>query len=386
MIDVTTTRRPVGRWIWQRNDWPQITLGCATPEAEDAFLTGAAALRGHMARLDETARNTLIVDALAWDGWATSAIEGEFLSRSSLQSSLRRRLGLPDEPGAPNGQREQDLAEMLLSAMETWREPLTAETMKAWQRTLCGHRLDLDVVGEYRTSPEPMQVVSARAGHPPTVHYEAPPSAAVADEMARFVRWFNDSEPGGAQPMPAVQRAAWAHHHFVTIHPFEDGNGRIARQLAGKALMQGAESPIAPALATAMEQHRSQYYDALKASQRFEQPRLDAWLQHFAEMVAEGQAGMLSMARFAAAQAMFWDEYRDALSANQSKVAKRLFEAGPAGFLGGLSTKNYATIAKIPEQAAARDIADMVALGALRAIPTPRAGADSGARFELALR
>ena len=334
-----------------------------------------------MARLDETARNTLIVDALAWDGWATSAIEGEFLSRSSLQSSLRRRLGLPDEPGAPNGRREQGLAEMLLSTMETWREPLTAETMKAWQRTLCGHRLDLDVVGEYRTGPEPMQVVSARA-----VHYEAPPAAAVADEMARFVRWFNDSEPGGAQPIPAVQRAAWAHHHFVTIHPFEDGNGRIARQLAGKALMQGAESPIAPALATAIEQHRSQYYDALKAPQRFKEPRLDAWLQHFAEMVAEGQAGMLSMARFAAAQAMFRDEYRDALSANQSKVAKRLFEAGPAGFLGGLSTKNYATIAKVPEQTAARDIADMVALGALRAIPTPRAGADRGVRFELALR
>lgn len=383
---VQSTTRPVARWIWQRDDWPQVTRGCATPEAEDAFLADAEALRGHMARLDETARNTLIVDALAWDGWATSAIEGEFLSRSSLQSSLRRRLGLPDEPGAPNGRREQGLAEMLLSAMETWRQPLTAETMKAWQRTLCGHRLDLDVVGEYRTSPEPMQVVSARAGHPSTVHYEAPPSAAVADEMAHFVRWFNDSEPGGAQPMPAVQRAAWAHHHFVTIHPFEDGNGRIARQLAGKALVQGAESSIAPALATAMEQHRSQYYDALKASQRFEQPRLDVWMQHFAEMVAEGQAGMLSMARFAAAQAMFWDEYRDALSANQSKVAKRLFEAGPAGFLGGLSTKNYATIAKIPEQAAARDIADMVALGALRAIPTPRARADSGARFELALR
>lgn len=339
-----------------------------------------------MARLDDTARNTLIVDALAWDGWATSAIEGEFLSRSSLQSSLRRRLGLPDEPGAPNGRREQSLAEMLLSTMETWRQPLTAEQMKEWQRTLCGHRIDLDVVGEYRTSPESMQVVSVRAGRPPTVHYEAPPSAIVAEEMVRFVRWFNDSEPGGPQPMPAVRRAAWAHHHFVTIHPFEDGNGRIARQLAGKALMQGAKSSIAPALATAIEQHRSHYYDALKASQRFEQPRLDIWTKHFAEMVAEGQAGMLSMARFAAAQAMFWDEYRDALSPDQSKVAKRLFEAGPAGFLGGLSTKNYATIAKVPEQAATRAIADMVALGALRAIPTPRAEAGSGARFELALR
>ena len=386
MADAPTPRRTAARWIWQRDDWPRITRGCAIPEAEDAFLASADALRGHMARLDDTARNMLIVDALAWDGWATSAIEGEFLSRSSLQSSLRRRLGLPVEPGAPNGRREQGLAELLLSTMETWRQPLTAEQMKEWQRTLCGHRIDLDVVGEYRTSREPMQVVSARAGHPPTVHYEAPPSAAVADEMARFVRWFNDSEPGGPQPMPAVQRAAWAHHHFVAIHPFEDGNGRIARQLAGKALMQGAESPIAPALATAIEQHRSHYYDALKASQRFKQPRLDIWTKHFAEMVADGQAGMLSMARFAAAQAMFWDEYRDALTADQSKVAKRLFEAGPAGFLGGLSTKNYATIAKVTEQAAARDIADMVALGALRAIPTPRAEAGGGARFELALR
>lgn len=386
MADASTPRRTAARWIWQRDDWPQITRGCAVPEGEAAFLAAADALRGHMARLDETARKTLIVDALAWDGWATSAIEGEFLSRSSLQSSLRRRLGLPNEPGAPNGRREQGLAELLLSTMETWHQPLTAEQMKGWQRTLCGHRIDLDVVGEYRTGPEPMQVVSARAGRSPTVHYEAPPSAAVADEMARFVRWFNDSEPGGPQPMPAVQRAAWAHHHFVTIHPFEDGNGRIARQLAGKALMQGAKSPIAPALATAIEQHRSHYYDALKASQRFEQPRLDIWTKHFAEMVAEGQAGMLSMARFAAAQPMFWDEYRDALSPDQSKVAKRLFEAGPDGFLGGLSTKNYATIAKVPEQAAARDIANMVALGALRAIPTPRTGPDSGARFELALR
>ena len=379
-------RRAARRWIWQREDWPQITRGCAMPEEEDAFRANADALRGHMARLDETARNTLIVDALAWDGWATSAIEGEILSRSSLQSSLRRQLGLPDQPDAPKGRREQGLAELLLSTMENWRQPLTAETMKAWQWTLCGHRIDLDVVGEYRTSAEPMQVVSGGTGRPVTVHYEAPPAAAVADEMARFVRWFNDSRPSGPQPLPPVQRAAWAHHHFVAIHPFEDGNGRIARQLAGKALMQGAESPIAPALATAIEQHRSHYYDALKASQRFAEPRLDIWTKHFAEMVAEGQAGMLSMARFAAAQAVFWNEYRDALSADQTKVAKRLFEAGPEGFLGGLSVKNYATIAKVHEQAAARGIADMVALGALRAIPTPRADAGSGARFELTLR
>ena len=386
MANAPTPRHAARRWIWQRDDWPQITRGWAIPRAEDSFLASANALRGHMARLDETAHKTLIVDALAWDGWATSAIEGEFLSRSSLQSSLRRRLGLPDEPGAPNGRREQGLAQMLLSTMETWRQPLTAEQMKEWQRTLCGHRMDLDVVGEYRRSPEPMLVISGRAGQPRTVHYEAPPSAAVAEEMARFVCWFNDSEPNGPQPMFAVQRAAWAHHHFVAIHPFEDGNGRIARQLAGKALMQGAESPIAPAVATAIEQHRSHYYDALKASQRFEQPRMQVWTKHFAEMVTEGQAGMLSMARFAAAQAMFWDEYHDALSPDQSEVAKRLFEAGPAGFLGGMSTKNYATIAKVPEQAAARDIAEMVALGALRAIPTPRAEARSGARFELALR
>ena len=376
-------RRTAAQWIWQRDDWPRITRGCAIADAERAFLADADALRGHMARLDETAHNTLIVDALAWDGWATSAIEGEFLSRSSLQSSLRRRLGLPDEPGAANAHREQGLAEMLLSTMETWRQALTAETMKAWHWKLCGHRGDLDVVGEYRTSPEPMQVVSGRTGRPPAVHYEAPPAAAVPEEMARFVRWFNDTGPSGSQPMPPVQRAAWAHHHFVTIHPFEDGNGRIARQLAAKALMQGAESPIAPALATAIEQHRSHYYDALEASQRFKEPRLDIWMQHFADMTAKGQAGMLSMARFAAAQAVFWDEYRDALTADQSKVAKRLFEAGPEGFLGGLSVKNYATIAKVTKQAAARGIADMVALGALRAIPHADAGSDT--RFELAL-
>jgi len=386
MTDAWTTRRSAARWIWQRDDWPRITRGCAIPDEEDAFLANAEALRGHMAGLDETARNTLIADALAWDGWATSAIEGEFLSRSSLQSSLRRRLGLPDGPGAGNARREEGLAEMLLATMEAWRQPLTAQTMKEWQLTLCGHRIDLDVVGEYRTSAEPMQVVSGRPGRPPSVHYEAPPAAAVPDEMARFVRWFNDSEPGGPRPMPPVQRAAWAHHHFVAIHPFEDGNGRIARQLAAKALMQGAGSPIAPALASAIEPRRSHYYDALEASQRFEEPRMDIWQQHFAEMVAKGQDGMLSMARFAAAQALFWDDYHDALSADQRKVAKRLFEAGPEGFLGGLSVKNYATIAKVDAQAAARGIADMVALGALRAIPTPRAEADRGPRFELALR
>ena len=384
MTDGATMRRTAGRWIWQRHDWPRITRGCVIADEEAAFRANAEALGGHMERLDETARNTLIVDALAWDGWATSAIEGEFLSRSSLQSSLRRRLGLPDEAGAPNTGREQGLAEMLLSTMETWQRPLTAATMKEWHWTLCGHRIDLDVVGEYRVSPEPMQVVSGRAGRPPAVYYEAPPAAAVPEEMARFVRWFNESEPSGPQPMPPVQRAAWAHHHFVAIHPFEDGNGRIARQLAAKALMQGAESPIAPALATAIEQHRSHYYDALKASQRFEEPRLDVWLRHFAGMVTKGQAGMLSMARFAAAQAVFWDEYRDALSADQSKVAKRLFEAGPEGFLGGLSVKNYATIANVTDEAAARGIADMVARGALRAIL--RADPGSGARFELALR
>ena len=376
-------RHAAGRWIWQRDDWPQITRGCAIADEEDAFLANADALRGHMARLDETARKTLIVDALAWDGWATSAIEGEFLSRSSLQSSLRRRLGLPDEPGAPNAHREQGLAEMLLSTMDTWRRPLTAETMKEWHWTLCSHRSDLDVVGEYRTSPgTDASGIRPRWGDPLLCTTRRPrplpcrrkwPDSCVGSTTA-----------GRAGQLPPVQRAAWAHHHFVAIHPFEDGNGRIARQLAAKALMQGAESPIAPALATAIEQHRTHYYDALEASQRFEEPRLDIWMRHFAEIVAKGQAGMLSMARFAASQAVFWDEYRDALSADQSTVAKRLFEAGPEGFLGGLSVRNYATIAKVTDPVAARGVADMVALGALRAIP--RADAGSGARFELALR
>ena len=198
---------------------------------EDRFLHESGRRVGAWRHLPDQARTDLRIEWLSDEALDTSAIEGEILNRASVQSSIRLQFGLSGDPRRVTPA-EAGVAEMLVALYRTFDSPLGEATLWAWHRMLMRERPALTVIGGYRPHAEAMQVVSG-PDYRRRVHYEAPPSDRVATEMDRFIRWY-----GRAGSMPALTRAGIAHFYFVSIHPFEDGNGRIGRALAEKALAQ----------------------------------------------------------------------------------------------------------------------------------------------------
>jgi Fic family protein len=234
--------------------------------------------------------------------------------------------------------------------------------MFEWHKLLLAGDNDIKVIGDYRTHADAMRVVSGPI-HKRTVHFEAPPSARVPSEMRRFVAWFNDSAPDGEKALPALTRAALAHLYFVCIHPFEDGNGRIARALAEKALAQNLGQPMLIALAYTIERERKHYYSELEHNNK--QLCIDDWMTYFANTVLQAQDNTIKRVDFCIAKAKFYEKFRDQLNERQAKVVARLFREGVDGFKGGLSADNYLSISKTSRATATRDLQDLVEKGAL---------------------
>jgi Fic family protein len=235
-------------WNWQQPDWPNFSWNTRLlMSAEEHFLIAAGTFRGTVKHLGLEDRQQLTVEAMSTEALTTSEIEGEILDRASVQSSIRRQLGLgaDDRRVAPA---EQGIAEMMVDLFRSFAEPLSHDVLFRWHQMLVGSRRDLKEIARYRSHPGPMRVVSG-AIHAPKVHFEAPPSSGVFAEMERFIAWFNRTAPGGREPLPALTRAGVTHLYFVSIHPFEDGNGRIGRAIAEKSLGQSLGEPTLTALA-----------------------------------------------------------------------------------------------------------------------------------------
>jgi Fic family protein len=272
---------------------------------------------------------------------------------------------------------EQGIAEMMVDLYRAFAAPLSDATLLAWHRMLTRGRRDLRDIGRYRTGREAMQVVSG-AIHNRRVHFEAPPSADVPAEMARFIAWFNRTAPGGGEPLPAVTRAGIAHLWFVSIHPFEDGNGRIGRAIAWKALAQGLGQATLTALAANILIRRKAYYAALEAANKSNQ--VTEWLAWFAAIAIAAQRRTIASVDFLIDKARLLDRLRGQFNERQEKALLRMLREGPEGFEGGLSAGNYVTITGASPATATRDPADMVAKGAL-----VRQGGRRHARYSVAI-
>ena len=349
-------------WNWQLPDWPDFTWDKARLAlAEQRFLVGGGVLLGTVKHLGEEERNQLTVEAMSTEAVTTSEIEGEILDRVSVQSSIQRQLGLAadDRRVAP---KEQGTAEMMVDLYRTFSAPLSEEMLFGWHRMLMSGRRDVRDVGCYRTSDEPMQVVSGAIGAP-KIHFEAPPSAQVPREMAGFVDWFKRTAPGGTQPLPALTRAGAAHLYFESIHPFEDGNGRIGRAIAEKALAQSLGQPTLIVLAATILVRWASYYNALEAANR--QNEITNWLAWFGGVTIEAQRRTLALIEFLIEKAKLFDRLKGQLNERQQKALLRMFKEGPEGFRGGLSAGKYSTITGASPATATRDLADLTDKGAL---------------------
>ncbi len=350
------------KWNWEQPDWPQFHWNHAQLlQAEERFLFRSGVFAGTMRHLGLGEQEQLTIEAMGLEALTTSEIEGELLDRASVQSSIRRQLGLVCD-GRRVRPSEQGIAAMMIDLYRTFSDALTEGTMFGWHRMVALGRTDLRDIGCYRTASEAMQVVSG-ALVAPKVHFEAPPSARVPMEMARFVGWFNRTAPGGREPLPAVTRAGLAHLYFESIHPFEDGNGRIGRAIAEKALAQAAGLPTLTALAATILLHRQEYYRALAEANKSND--VNAWLCWFGGIVLEAQKRTEAEVEFLLDKAKLLDGLRGRLNSRQEKAVLRMLREGLPGFRGGLSAGNYATITGASPATATRDLADLVEKGAL---------------------
>jgi Fic family protein len=345
------------QWNWQQTDWPDFTYDeAAFALLEKRFLQESGILFGAFTHIDERDKKQLTIELISTEALKTSEIEGELLSRDSVQSSIRRHFGLTTDnrkiPAAEKG-----IAELMLHLHENFAEPLAHETLHKWHEMLCMGRHDLKVIGSYRTHPEPMEVISGPL-HKPVVHFEAPPSKQMQHEMERFVTWFNEDTK-----TPTLAKAAIAHLYFVCIHPFEDGNGRIGRALVEKPLAQTLGYPTLIALSSQIERGRKRYYEMLEQSNKNNE--ITQWITYFATLILDAQAETLRHVEFLISKTKFFDRFRNQLNERQKKVILRLFEAGPDGFDGGLSASNYRAITGSPPATVTRDLHDLAEKGAL---------------------
>ena len=360
------------QWNWQQHDWPNFTYSAVNMKAvEDRFLKGSGLLLGATMHIKPDEQQALLIEQLSNEALKTSQIEGEILNRESVQSSIRRRLGLATTRHAV-GAAEAGIAEMMVDLYQHYKQPLSHEMLYGWHAMIMNGRRDIDFVGGYRQHIEPMQVISGRLDIP-IVHFEAPPSERVHREMEQFILWFNDSDT-----LPALTRASIAHLYFESIHPFEDGNGRIGRCLVEKSLAQSLGHPIITGLSHVVYADRKQYYAMLEQSNKSNQ--IDTWLAYFSGMILEAQSFSTRLVEFIIRKAQFYDRFRNILNERQQKVIKRMFREGLDGFKGGLSAENYLAITATSRATATRDLSDLVAKGAFT-----KSGVGKGTRYALLL-
>jgi Fic family protein len=373
-------------WNWQKPDWPDFTWKDGRLiAAEDRFRAGGGVFLGSIRHIVGQERRLLLVEAMSTESATTSAIEGEVLDRASVQSSIQRQLGLKPDPKRIRPA-EEGVAEMMVDLYRTSAKPLSDEMLYGWHRKLMKSR-GLHDLGRYRAGGDPMQIISGAIGKP-RIHFEAPPARRVPAEMKRFVAWFNRTGPksarqSGAKPLPALARAGAAHLYFESIHPFEDGNGRLGRAIAEKALAQAAheisDEPVLLSLSATILAHRGDYYRALERANKSNE--ITAWLAWFAGIALEAQQRTIASVDFLIEKTRLIDSLRGEINERQHKAILRMLREGPEGFKGGLSASNYAKITGASPATTTRDLADLVARGALI-----RTGELRHARYHLNLK
>ena len=360
------------RWIWQLPEWPslvfdaqQIQTRLSEARKTQGLLLGKAEMIG-LEGLQPHIRDSLTQEALT-----TSAIEGEKLDPESVRSSVARRLGL-DTSGAPlaEGKRNiEGLIDVLQDATLNTESPLTLERLCNWHGALFPtgfsgmQRID---VGALRSVP--MEIVSGAIGHT-KVHYAAPPAEGLAAQVDDFLTWFNQTHPStGSRPLDGLVRAAVSHLWFETLHPFDDGNGRIGRAIMQLALGQDMGQPgRIVSLSRQLESCKDRYYSALEQAQRSKSMDVTAWVEWMLEQFFLASE-FASLTIDSAIQRIRFQAWMSSVPLNerQQKTMKKLLDAGPKGYEGGMTTRKHERISQTSTPTAARDLIELERLGLLK--------------------
>jgi Fic family protein len=364
---------------WQQTDWLAFRHREQDfTEIALSFMSLAGQSQGYVQTLSNDAQAESVITLLVKEAIKTSLIEGELLSRADLISSIRRNLGYATLTQYVADKRSEGIATLLVKTRENFDSDLTEAQLLAWHEWLMLGNRRIQT-RKYRTHNEPMQVISGAIGKE-TVHFEAPPSAQVTAEMQEFLAWFNRTKPDGASPIPNLLiRAAIAHLYFETIHPFEDGNGRIGRVIAEKALSQGLKRPILMSLSTAIEADKKAYYNAFKKAQRSNDA--NEWIHYFSQTIYQAQQDFIQTIDFVVKKTAFFNRHQAQLNAAQTRVLYRMLEVGDVPFQGGMNARKYQSIAQVSKATATRHLQDLVEK---KILVTVNSGKNT--RYEILLR
>lgn len=356
-------------WIWQQPAWPRFTW---QNEAIAPMLRNCIDMEGRLlgkiGSVDALSECQNILDTLLQNIVTSSAIEGEQLNVGSVRSSLARRLGIEEQ--GPTNARSEGLAELMLDATQGYDRPLTLQRLYTWHQWLFplaqGALSKAILVGQLRDE-MPMQVISGRLDKP-TVHFEAPPRDGLEARLNEFLDWFANSRDSTS--LDPLLRAGIAHFWFVTLHPFDDGNGRLTRAITDLALAQGERQAIRfYAMSASILEDRAGYYQVLENSQKGD---LDIirWLSWFLATLLRSLEKALANIDRILAKARFWQAHRsDGLLPEQVKVLNRLLDGGPRGFEEGINAAQYQAVAKVSKATATRHLTDLLDKACLVRLP-----------------
>ncbi len=352
----------MAKYNWQQNDWLQFKFSTEAAENELLIFTEKVGrVSGILEGLPEETKQDAIVEIILAEAIKTSEIEGEYPSRKDVLSSIRKNLGLLYDPENIRDKSAVGLGELMIDVRKTGKDILTEEKLFAWHRMLLGESKRV-AVGRWRYHEEPMQVISGAVGKE-KVHFEAPPSSKVPEQMKRFIQWFNDTAPGGKLEMKkAPVRSAIAHLYFETIHPFEDGNGRIGRAIAEKALSQTIGRPVLLSLSRAIEANKKLYYESLEKAQQSNE--ITPWIVYFIKTLLQAQTEAEEQIEFTLKKTKFFDRFKDKLNDRQLTVIRRMLAEGTKGFEGGMTARKYIGITKTSKATATRDMQHLLEAGA----------------------
>lgn len=344
---------------WQRKGWPVARVDKAALRDElDAF---GAALRDARRFLAKPQNPEAVALALAREAVTTSAIEGVNVDESVVMSSICKVLGVAYAPkGFAKDARAEGVARMMLAVRKDWDKTLSAPMLKRWHGELLRGGDGRISAGDFRRHEEPMRVIRRHADGTAEIRFEAPPSNRVPAETARFVEMW---KAPAAKPSDTAIKCAMMHPHFESIHPFEDGNGRVGRALVAKTLAEGLGQPLVLPVSTVIARHRAAYYDEIHAASR----SLDwtDWAAFFIPVLAESIRDFTAAVEFISAKKAYLDKYGPLVSDRAKKTILRMFEDGREGIQAGLSAAKWVRMSKVSKRTAERDLAELSATGAI---------------------
>jgi Fic family protein len=352
-------------YIWQQAEWPEFGIDQAALAAPIALARQEQGkVLGLFRAIGLPGEADVVREIWTDEAMATAAIEGEKLDLEAVRSSVMRRLGVEDSIGGRVNRNVDGLLDVMQDATNSYQKKLDDDRLIRWQSALFpggSSGIRRIVVGKYRYSHDPMQIVSGPVGHE-KVHYEAPKSSDIAKEMRRFLKWLEDSRlrHKGIAAMDGIVRAAIAHLWFETIHPFEDGNGRVGRAIVDMTLAQDVDSSQRfYSISGQLMAERKAYYDSLGAAQR---GTLDVtqWVSFFVTQFRLACVTSQQVISAAIDKNRFWATHaQHATNERQRKVLRRLLDAGNGGFQGGMSAEKYSNLTGASKATATRDLGDM---------------------------